>query len=37
MADSERVDASATWLPVIGKALAYLCPQEAHRKEFKQV
>jgi hypothetical protein len=33
MADDKPVDASATWLPVIGKALAYLCLQEAHRKE----
>jgi hypothetical protein len=26
-------DAHSTWLPVIGKALAYLCLQEALRKE----
>jgi len=25
-------DAQATWLPVIGKTLAYLCLQEAQRK-----
>jgi hypothetical protein len=26
-------DAHAIWLPVIGKALAYLCMQEAEKKE----
>jgi hypothetical protein len=31
MADEDS--AQATWLPVIGKALAYLCLQEAQRKE----
>jgi hypothetical protein len=29
-------DAQATWLPVIGKALAYLCLQEALRKDPKK-
>lgn len=33
MADKEPESAAATWLPVIGKALAYLCLQEAQRKE----
>lgn len=33
MATSVSNDASATWLPVIGRALAYLCLQEAQRKE----
>lgn len=33
MADKGPVDASATWFPVIGRALAYLCLQEAHRKD----
>jgi antitoxin component HigA of HigAB toxin-antitoxin module len=31
MADNAPVDASAEWLAVIGKALAYLCLQEAQR------
>lgn len=35
MADNAHVDASAAWLPVIGKALAYLCLQEAQRKDPK--
>ncbi len=26
-------DVQRTWLPVIGKSLAYLCLQEAHKKE----
>ena len=30
---AEQNDAQDTWLPVIGKALAYLCLQEAQRKE----
>ena len=30
---ADQVDAQAVWLPVIGKALAYLCFQEAQRKE----
>lgn len=30
---ADKNDAQATWLPVIGKALAYLCLQEAQRKE----
>jgi DNA-directed RNA polymerase specialized sigma24 family protein len=29
----EKADATEVWLPVIGKALAYLCLQEAQRKE----
>ena len=29
-------DAQATWLPVIGKTLAYLCLQEALRKDPKK-
>jgi DNA-directed RNA polymerase specialized sigma24 family protein len=33
MADDESTNASQAWLPVIGKALAYLCLQEAQRKE----
>ena len=33
MADKAPEDASASWLPVIGKALAYLCLQEAQRKD----
>jgi len=33
MADKVPVDASAAWLPVVGKALAYLCLQEAQRKD----
>ncbi len=33
MADNIPVDPSAAWLAVIGKALAYLCLQEAQRKE----
>jgi hypothetical protein len=33
MADNEDADASAAWLPVIGKALAYLCLQEAQRRD----
>lgn len=36
MADKAPVDASAAWLPVIGKALAYLCLQEAQRKDPKK-
>jgi hypothetical protein len=35
MVDSK--DIQATWLPVIGKALAYLCLQEAQRKEPKKL
>lgn len=31
MADQE--DAQATWLPVIGKALAYLCLEQAQGRE----
>ncbi len=30
---SKPDDAESTWLPVIGKALAYLCMQEAEKKE----
>lgn len=30
---AEQDDAQATWLPVIGKALTYLCLQEALRKQ----
>ena len=30
---AEQDDAQATWLPIIGKALSYLCLQEAQRKE----
>ena len=30
---TDQNDAQAMWLPVIGKALAYLCLQEAQRKE----
>ena len=40
MPDDDNIDASAAWLPVIGRALAYLCLQEAQRKEpdkFKNV
>jgi len=33
MADKGTEPIEATWLPVIGKALAYLCLQEAQRKE----
>jgi len=33
MAPKEPVNASAEWLPVIGKALAYLCLQEAQIKQ----
>ena len=33
MANKESADPSSAWLPVIGKALAYLCLQEAARKE----
>lgn len=33
---AEQNDAQATWLPVIGKALAYLCLQEAERKQPKK-
>jgi hypothetical protein len=33
MADQAPGDASAQWLPVIGKALSYLCLQEAQRRE----
>jgi hypothetical protein len=33
MANKDSADVSAEWLPVIGKALAYLCLQEAQRKE----
>jgi hypothetical protein len=33
MADNNHESAEANWLPVIGKALAYLCLQEAERKE----
>jgi len=33
MDDRAPEDASASWLPVIGKALAYLCLQEAQRKD----
>jgi hypothetical protein len=36
MTESASVDAPATWLPVIGKALAYLCLQEAQRKDPKK-
>jgi len=36
MADKAPVDASAAWLAVIGKALAYLCLQEAQRKDPKK-
>lgn len=36
MADDAPRDASAAWLPVIGKALAYLCLQEAQRKDPKK-
>lgn len=32
----DNKDTQATWLPVIGKALAYLCLQEAQRKEPKK-
>jgi hypothetical protein len=30
---ADQGDATAVWLPVIGKALAYLCLQEAQKKE----
>lgn len=30
---NQENDAQSTWLPVIAKALAYLCLQEAQRKE----
>lgn len=33
MADNDPGSIEAAWLPVIGKALAYLCLQEAERKE----
>lgn len=33
---AEENSAEATWLPVIGKALAYLCLQEAQKKEPKK-
>jgi len=33
MPDNVTTDASAAWLSVIGKALAYLCLQEAQRNE----
>lgn len=33
MADKAPADAFAMWLPVIGKALAYLCLQEVQRKD----
>jgi hypothetical protein len=33
---ANQYDAQATWLPVIGKALAYLCLQEALRKDPKK-
>lgn len=37
MANKAPVDASAARLPAIGKALAYLCLQEAQRKRSEEV
>jgi hypothetical protein len=34
---ADEKDAQTTWLPVIGKALAYLCLQEVQRKEPERV
>ena len=33
MADKDPTSAEATWLPVIGKALAYLCMKSAEAEE----
>lgn len=30
---ADQVDAQATWLPVIGKSLAYLCLRQAQRED----
>jgi hypothetical protein len=32
MADKDAAPAEATWLPVIGRTLAYLCMKEAERQ-----
>jgi hypothetical protein len=37
MADNAPADTWTEWLPVIGKALAYLCLQEAQRKDPKKL
>lgn len=36
MSEKAPVDAFSVWLPVIGKALAYLCLQEARKKDPKK-
>lgn len=36
VADNTPLDASAIWLPVVGRALAYLCLQQAQRNEPKK-
>lgn len=33
MADKDAAPAEATWLPVIGRAIAFICMKEAERKK----